>query len=161
MGVKGATEHAHFLKELHHARHIRSAIIECFERANEPNTPVALREALLRFVIVGGGPTGIEAAAEINDFITQDLRHLFPDIWFDAKIYVLEAGTKVLSQFDEDLREFCVRWFKRNRITIRTGCAVQEVTENSVILEDGSVIQCGFVLWSAGIQPRKVLLDPQ
>jgi len=59
-GIKGVKENAYFLKELSDARKLRGQIIECFERASNPNTPIYMRERLLHFVIVGAGPTGVE-----------------------------------------------------------------------------------------------------
>lgn len=101
----------------------------------------------------------MEAAAEIHDFIDQDLKTLFPDIYLDAKITILEASNQILSAFDKDLQKFTMKKLKAEKIQIRLGAIVKEVTENEVILNDGSVIPYGFVLWSAGIQPRKLIAN--
>jgi NADH:ubiquinone reductase (non-electrogenic) len=160
-GLPGVAEYAYPMKEIHHARAIRSEIIECFERASNPNTPVQLRRELLHFVIVGAGPTGVETAAEIHDLIEQDLCKYFPeDIQLDIQMTVLEASTHVLSAFDKSLQEYTQKVFRRQRIIIRTGAQVKEIKDrNTVLLADGSVIRCGLVIWSAGIGPRKALMQ--
>lgn len=157
MGVPGVQENALFLKELRDARWIRYKIIECFEHASTPNVSEQERERLLRFVIVGAGPTGVEASAEIYDFINQDLKKLFPREYLDVKITILEAAGNVLSMFDENLQDYARKRFQRLSIKVKTGTKVKEIQKNCVILDDGSRIECGFVLWSAGIQPRKLL----
>lgn len=156
-GIPGVQEHALFLKELRDARWIRERIIECFEHASSPNVSLQERERLLRFCIVGAGPTGIESAAEIHDFIHQDLKKLFPSLYMDVKITVIEQASSVLGAFDRNLQEYCQRHFARQNIKIKVNTQVQALEKNAVILGDGSRVECGFVLWSAGIQPRKLL----
>jgi NADH:ubiquinone reductase (non-electrogenic) len=168
MNIPGVTEHACFMKELRHARWIRHKIIDCFEHASIPNISMQKREKLLRFVIVGAGPTGVEAAgnskklftifkAEIHDFIKQDLKKIYPSLYLDAKITVVEGSPQVLGAFDDQLQEYAQQRFRRQYIKIKTGTRVKEVSEEGVLLDDGSKIECSFVLWSAGIQPRKLI----
>ena len=66
-------EHVEFLKNVTDARRIRSKVIECFERACLPSTTDEERRKLLSFVICGGGPTGVEFAAELFDMLNEDL----------------------------------------------------------------------------------------
>lgn len=69
----GVKEHAHFLKDVKDARRIRSRILETFELAAQPTLSDVERANLLHFVIVGGGPTGIEFAAELHDLLASDM----------------------------------------------------------------------------------------
>ena len=78
-GIPGVQEYAYFLKEISDARKIRNKIISNFELSLHPNVTKEERERLLHFVIVGGGPTGVEFGAEFHDFMTQDVGRLFPD----------------------------------------------------------------------------------
>eukprot|EP01080_Neovahlkampfia_damariscottae_P012131 gene12131-5622_t len=157
MGIKGVQEHACFMKELRDARWIRHKIIDCFEHASTPSISMETREKLLRFVVVGAGPTGIEASAEIYDFIRQDLKKLYPSLYLDAKITVVEASPTVLSAFDAQLQEYAQNRFRRQHIQIKLGTRVTGITDDYVEFDDGSKIKCSFVLWSAGIQPRKLI----
>ncbi len=149
--IPGVLEHALFLKELSDARAIRQRIIECFERASTPLVSEEERRRLLQFVVVGGGPTGIEFAAELHDFLEEDLRDAFPALFPEVRITLLEASKGILNMFDQKLGEYTLGRFKRNRIEVRTGSLVKEVTARGVTLADGTTFAAGLVVWSTGI----------
>lgn len=149
--VPGVAEHAMFLKELSHARAIRQRIIECFERASTPMQTETERRRLLHFVVVGGGPTGVEFAAELHDFLQDDLRRWFPALLKDVRITIVDAAKSLLNTFDAKLSEYTMKRFRREKIEVRTEASVKEVREHEVILMDGSVLPCGMVVWSTGI----------
>jgi NADH:ubiquinone reductase (non-electrogenic) len=150
-GVPGVRENALFLKELADARAIRQRIIECFERASTPLQTEAERRRLLHFIVVGGGPTGVEFAAELHDFVVHDLTRVFRDLMPDVRITLLEASKGILNSFDEELGRYALRHFRRHRIEVRTGTLVREVREREVLLADGSTLPCGLTVWSTGI----------
>lgn len=156
-GIPGVREHAHFLKELADARSIRSSIIECFERAARPGLPVEERRRLLHFVVVGGGPTGVEFAAELNDFIVQDLRRPYGPLMESVAITLLEAGPSILTTFDAALQAYTLKVFRRQRITVRTHSPVVELQASSIVLSDGSAFPYGMVVWTAGIVPVRFI----
>ncbi len=72
-GTPGVQEHAFFLKEIDDARRLRSALVDRFERANMPSVPPEEKRRILSFVVVGGGPTGVEFSGEFSDFLKKDL----------------------------------------------------------------------------------------
>lgn len=148
--IPGVEEHALFLKELSDARAIRQRVIECFERAS---TPLAEedRTRLLHFVVVGGGPTGVEFAAELHDFLNDDLYRAFPDLEPDVHITLLEASSGILNMFDKKLGEYALKRFSRTKIDVRTGSMVKEVHARGVRLLDGTDLPAGLVVWSTGI----------
>ena len=156
-GTPGVEEHAFFLKELADARAIRQRIIENFERASKPNRPVQEVRDLLRFVVVGGGPTGVEFAAEIHDFIEEDLSRWFPDLIEHTQVTLIEAKEDILTSFDVKLSKYAMRHFLRSRIEVRTNCLVKEVGEECVRLQNGEEVRCGLVVWSTGIAPGEFL----
>ena len=156
-GIPGVQEHAFFLKELADARAIRQRIIECFERACKPNRPIEDIRMLLHFVVVGGGPTGVEFAAEMHDFIREDLRHWFPDLTPHAQITLLEARDAILTSFDVKLGHYALSHFQRTGVAIRTNSHVVEVKENAVLLRTGEEIPCGLVVWSTGIAANEMV----
>lgn len=150
-GVPGVERHAFFLKELSDARGIRQKIIECFERASKPARPLDQVKALLHFIIVGGGPTGVEFAAEMHDFVKQDLGKWFPDLKEHVRITILEARGEILSNFDARLGSYAIEHFGRTHVEVRTHSLVQEVLEDEVVLQTHERIPCGLVVWSTGI----------
>ena len=151
--IAGVLEHALFLKELADARAIRSRISDCFEQASEPGLTNPQMESLLHFVVVGGGPTGVEFAAEMHDFVTEDLARWFPDLMPLVRITLLEATGEILNAFDDELSRYALRQLKRERINVRTHAFVKEVRRDRVVLADGEEIPCGLVVWSTGIGP--------
>lgn len=149
--IPGVTEYALFLKELADARAIRQRVIECFERASTPLVGEEERSRLLHFVVVGGGPTGVEFAAELHDFMDDDLSRAFPELMSEVRITLLEASSGILNMFDRKLGEYALKRFARAKIDVRTGSMVKQVHERGVTLADGSDLPAGLVVWSTGI----------
>ena len=79
------------------ALRIRQTVVDLFERASLPSLPVEEKKKLLSFVVVGGGPTGVEFAAELHDFVHEDLSKLYPSLHEYVKITLLEAGDHILN----------------------------------------------------------------
>lgn len=86
-----------FMQEVEDAQRIRRTVIDCFERASLPNITDEERQRILQFVVVGGGPTGVEFAAELHDFVIEDLVKLYPMVEDFVKITLLEAGDHILN----------------------------------------------------------------
>lgn len=151
--IPGVKEHAHFLKEIPDARAIRHGIVQCFERAIKPGRTPSDYERLLHFVIVGGGPTGVEFAAELSDFLEEDLQRIYPDLIPYVRITLVEAGSEILTAFDRRLREYTRARFARNRIQVRTKSLVKEVRRGEILLDNGETISFGLLVWSTGNGP--------
>lgn len=168
-GTKGVKEHAYFLKDISGARKIRKRILECFEFASLP-IPREMKRQLLRFAIVGGGPTGMEFAAELHDLICEDLVRIYPELTSLVEISVYDVAPKVLSMFDQSLEEYATETFRREGIKIKTSHHVQalkfglpnlradksgDIVHNSygchtlTIKEEGEV-GVGLCVWSTG-----------
>ncbi len=154
--IPGVREHCLFLKDLADARAIRQAIIERFEKASIPGTSKEEITRLLHFVVVGGGPTGVELAAELHDFLVHDLKQWFGPLTGEAQITILEGLDKLLSTFDQRLGEYTARAFRRSRIEVRTGAFVREIRSNEAVLRDGTIIPFGLAIWSTGIGPTEL-----
>ncbi len=153
----------HFLKHLHHARNLRNRVLECFERASMQED--SQKKRLLSFVIVGGGPTSCEFAGELHDFIQNDISKWYPDLVKHISITIVERNARLLGSFDGTLSNYVRRKFKANKIHVRTGQAVVEVFDKpldggkvtSARLSDGSELDFGMMVWSAGLQNVKFI----
>ncbi len=152
-GIPGVKEHAFFLKEISDARAIRERVVDCLERADIPGIAPAERDRLLHFVVVGGGPTGIEFAAELHDLFGKDLYRNYPELQPYIRITLIEAAKSILNSFDEDLRDYTAEHFRRQNIDIRLGTPVKEVGDGSITLSSGEIIPTGLVVWSTGNGP--------
>lgn len=115
------------MKDVGDARRIRKRVLECFEIASLPTTSEKLREQLLRFAVVGGGPTGMEFAAELSDLVREDLAKLYPALVSKVKIAVLDVAPTVLSMFDEQLGKYAMETFRREGVEVKTSHHVKEL----------------------------------
>jgi len=105
-GVKGL-EHCHFLKDIGDARLIRNQIISNLERASLPTTADDERRRLLSFVVSGGGPTGVEFAAELYDMLNEDLCRFYPRILRnEISVHVIQSRSHILNTYDEALSKY-------------------------------------------------------
>jgi NADH:ubiquinone reductase (non-electrogenic) len=160
----GVVEHAHFLKEVEDAQRIRQTVIDNFERASLPGLSEEERKRILHFVVVGGGPTGVEFAAELHDFVHEDLGKLYPQIKDDVKITIMEAGDHILNMFDKRITAFAEEKFQRDGIHVRTGSMVVKVSDKEIYTKEratGNVVDIpyGMVVWSTGIGTRPEVVD--
>lgn len=126
-GTPGVRENALFLKDIVDAVRIRKRALECFETASLPTTSDALRDQLLNFAIVGGGPTGVEFAAELFDLCHEDLKKLYPTLIPHVKITIYDVAPKILPMFDSKLADYALNLFKRDGIKVKTQHNIQEL----------------------------------
>jgi NADH:ubiquinone reductase (non-electrogenic) len=152
-GIPGVADHALFLKEMRDARLIRRRVLDCLEMASAPGLSREERMRLLTFVVVGGGPTGVEFAAELHDFLMADLSDVYPGIASRARIILLEALPKILGAFDQSLSDYTAKRFRRVRIDVRTEARVVNVAEDRLALHDSTEIPFGLLVWATGNAP--------
>ncbi|XAR66388.1 NADH:ubiquinone reductase (non-electrogenic) [Bertholletia excelsa] len=159
----GVVENCHFLKEVEDAQKIRRSVIDCFERASLPTLSDEERKKILQFVIVGGGPTGVEFAAELHDFVNEDIVRLYPKVKELVKITLLEAGDHILNMFDKRITAFAEEKFGREGIEVKTGSMVVKVSDKEISTKERSgeisSMPYGMVVWSTGIGTRPVIMD--
>lgn len=158
-GIAGVAEHAIFLKTIDDARRIRRRVIECFERASQPNVDEVQRRQLLRFISVGGGPTGVEFAAELHDFLMGELQRAFPDLMPFARLTVIDGADHILSAFDLSLSRYTAEHFRREKIEIISNTHVAQVEKDRITLSDGTTLPYGLLVWSTGLGPTAALTN--
>lgn len=151
-GIRGASEYAYTLRRLEDALAQRNHILTCFERA-ESESDAEERRRLLRFVIVGGGPTGVEYAGALVELFKGPMVKDHPRISAgDAQVVLVEALEHLLSGMSGRLGDYALRRLRKMGVDVRLGAKVAEVTARSVHLEDGSEIPAETVVWTAGVQ---------
>jgi NADH:ubiquinone reductase (non-electrogenic) len=149
-GISGINENALFLKELSDARKIRTKVIDCFENASLPEISQEEKKDFLRFVVCGGGPTGVEFAAELHDFIEEDVKRKYHDLAAYVEIILIEARGSILATFDKKLSEYASKVFKRQNIILKTNSLVTEVNDKSIMLNNGTSFNYGLLVWATG-----------
>ncbi len=143
------------LKSIDDATHIRRRILTAFERAEMTDND-AERERLLRFVIVGGGPTGVELAGTIAELahhtLAADFRRIDPR---SATVTLVEAGPRLLPYLHESLSDYARRSLEKLGIEIRLGTPVSHCDRDGVTI-DSDRIDAATVIWAAGVAASPV-----
>ena len=159
-GIKGL-EHCFRLKTIKDARDLRKHLVDNLEIAALPTQTDADRQKLLSVVVCGGGPTGVEIAAEVFDMIQEDVERFFPPAVFNAAtVHLLQGDAHVLNTYSEAISEFAEQRFKRHGIGLRTNALVKEVRPDGVVYTEKNPVTgameehfapSGCTVWSAGI----------
>jgi NADH:quinone reductase (non-electrogenic) len=138
------------LKKIEDATDIRRRILIAFEKAETETNP-AERERLLTFVVIGGGPTGVEIVGAIAELaktaLARDFRNIDPRL---ARIILVEAGPRILPTFRESLSAAAERGLVRLGAEVRTGTPVTAVADDHVMV-GAERIETRTVLWAAGV----------
>lgn len=154
-GNDGWQPYAPGLKTVEDATEIRRRIFKAYERAEREPDPVA-RRAWLRFVVVGGGPTGVELAGAIAEIARDTLRGDFRSIRTEmSEIMVVEGGGRILTAFHPSLSSEAERSLVRLGVRARTGLRVVDIDENGLEVETPNGrqrIEARTVLWAAGVR---------
>jgi NADH dehydrogenase len=139
------------LKTLEDATSIRRRVLLSLERAERETDPVR-RAALLTFVIVGGGPTGVELAGAIVELVYQNLVGEFRRIdTRRARVLLIEAGPRLLPAFAPDLSAYALRALDRLGVEVQLGSPVTECNSSGVRIGDHTV-EADVILWAAGVR---------
>ncbi|KKA28313.1 hypothetical protein TD95_003000 [Thielaviopsis punctulata] len=158
-GVNGL-EHSLFLKDVNDARKIRNRVLSNLELACLPTTTDEERKRLLSFVICGGGPTGVEFAAELFDLLNEDLARNFPKILRnEVSVHLIQSRGHILNTYDEKVSEYAEERFARDQVNVMTNSRVKQIFKDKVVftqkMADGTVVEkelpTGFCLWSTGV----------
>lgn len=149
-GIPGVKEYTFPLRTLSDARLIRQRLVEVFERAASPFCTEEEKQRLLHFVIVGGGPTSVEFAAELHDFLAQDVTRLFPTLRKYCRVTLIEAGPRVLGSFSANLSEYTMKLFETRAVELLMARTVTRVHPHHMQLSDGTQVHFGLCVWSTG-----------
>lgn len=150
-------EHAFFMRELSDAVALRNHIIDCFETAARESEP-RLIEKMLRFVIVGAGPTGVEVASEIRDLVDQVLLRRYPEIDPSAvEVIVIDPGARILNGWDERVAKAAAAQLGELGVRIEQGARVAKLGADWVMLADGTRLESRTCVWCAGVSASGLL----
>lgn len=155
-GTPGVEENCYFFKTIDDAKRLRMRISELFERAALPYVPDEEKRKLLSMVIVGGGPTGVEVAAEIRDMVRDDMEKLYPELAGICRISLIELQDHILSAYDRRISEYAAKEFFRSDINLLLQTKVAGVERDFVRLvdKDGNAqeLPFGACVWCTGIK---------
>lgn len=166
-GIPGVREHGCFLKEVGDAQRIRKRIMDCCETATFKDQSPEERKRLLHMVVVGGGPTGVEFAGELQDFFENDLKKWIPEIQDNFHVTLVEALPNVLPSFSKSLIDYTEKTFEEETISIRTKTMVKKVEPEYIEAEYTNAegkkvtekIPYGLLVWATGNALRPIVKD--
>src|SRR5438128_7933347 len=142
------------LKTLEDATTLRRRILVAFERAERESDPER-RAALLTFVIIGAGPTGVELAGTIAELARETLPPDFRNIdTHDARVLLIEAGPRVLAGFADDLSAYAQRSLEELGVGVMLGKPVTECTADGVVF-GGHKLDAKTIIWAAGVRASR------
>lgn len=153
-GLEGVARAAYPLGNIDDAISLRNHILECFERAAiEPSAE--RRKELLTFVVVGGGPTGVELAGALAELQRHALRRDFPDLSFEeVRVFLIEMLDTVLSTFSKPLQGYAGKKLEQMGVELLLNTVVEDATCRAVHLRDGRTIPAQTIMWTAGVRAR-------
>ncbi|TFY57741.1 hypothetical protein EVJ58_g6846 [Rhodofomes roseus] len=131
--VPGVKENAYFLKDVTDARAIRARIIEC------------------------GGPTGVEFAAELHDFLHTEVKRHFPALHRFARISLFDVAPTILGSFDQGLQTYATQKFQREGIRLLTQHHVERVEPGKMHVKEQGDVHFGLLVWSTGLAPNPLV----
>jgi NADH dehydrogenase len=143
------------LKSISDARSVRSRLLRAFEEA-ESTDQAAERNRLMTFVVVGGGPSGVELAGSIAELARYSLAKDFHKI--DPKsaiVRLVEKDSRILSPFPKELSDYAARKLKALGVTVQVNCAVKRISETCVETDE-ETIPVAFAIWTAGVKASPV-----
>jgi NADH dehydrogenase len=146
----GAEAHAFPLYSLDDATRLRSQVLGVFEAADR--NPALVADGALNFVVVGGGPTGVELAGALADMIHDTLPSEFQDLAVTAaQVHIVDLGPTLLGPFSDSAHDYVAKVLGRKGVRLHLGVAVTEVGPGHVDLADGTTIRTHCVVWGGGI----------
>jgi NADH:ubiquinone reductase (H+-translocating) len=149
-GTAGAKENAFPLYSIQEAQQLRSRILTVFEESDRE--PKRAEQGALNFVIVGGGPTGVEMAGSLADLIRLTMTREYTDLAVKyAQVYLIDHGHALLGAFSEEAHDYASRVLLKKGVKLRLGIGVKEVAPDHVLLSDGTSIQTRTVIWGGGL----------
>lgn len=159
-GIKGVRDNCCFIKEIEDVKRIKKTIFDNFEFASLPSIDSSAIDRLLTFLVVGGGPTGVEFVAELCDFIKDELTTIYPHLQSHVKITLINSGPSVLNAFDTALQAKAVESLRSRGITIQFNTKVTGVEDGQLFVKfnngSESSMQFGLCVWAAGNAPRPI-----
>jgi NADH dehydrogenase len=149
-GTAGAKENTFPLYSIQDAQKLRSRILTVFEDSDRE--PKLAEQGALNFVIVGGGPTGVEMGGSLADMIKLTMAREYTDLAVKhAQVYLIDHGHALLSAFSEGAHDYASRVLQKKGVKLRLGIGVKEVAPDHVLLSDGTSIQTRTVIWGGGL----------
>ena len=152
--IPGVRQHALPLYSLIDAERLRSRLLEALEEADRQ---AEKRQEPLRFVVIGGGATGVEIAGALGDLLQRTPSYVFKHVDLkQASVTLIDMANTVLGPFSKHSQEYVTEVLGQRGVELRLGVSVREVTEDGVLLSDGMRIPTRLVIWAGGLKASRL-----
>ena len=149
-GTPGVEENAIFIKNVSDAMKVRKRLFDLLEMASLPHVSEERARALLHVAIVGGGPTGIELTAELDDLCKNELKDLYPEVVKYVSISIYDVAPHILSAYDAKLHEYATKQLQKRDIDVAPNTRIEGVDEEAIYIKDKGRIPTGMLIWATG-----------
>jgi NADH:quinone reductase (non-electrogenic) len=157
-GMADVANNAFTIKSVGDAIVLRNHIISMLEQADIEHKDLRLKRTLMTFVVVGGGFSGVEIAGELNDFVRESIEYFYHNLnRMDARIILVNSGNRILPEVTEDLSEFALKHLMKNGVEVMLNTRLVGAAEDSVKLNNETLIPCNTLIWAGGAIPDKLI----
>ncbi len=158
-GLTEVADNALTIKSVGDAIVLRNHVISMLEQADIEHEDLELRRSLMTFVIVGGGFSGVEVAGELNDFVRESIENFYHNLdRMDARIILVNSGDRILPEVTEDLAQSALQQIRKSGLEVMLNTRLIGATQDSVKLNNGSLISCNTLIWAGGALPDAKLI---
>ena len=151
-GMENVEKYSYGMKTLQEAVHIRNHVLHMFERANKCEDSEEERRRMLSFVVVGGGPTGVEEAGALTELIAVQKKEYHNLDFDEVSVKLIEATPDVLLMMAPNLRQHTVKVLECKGVEVLLNTQVMDYDGESLKLKDGTEIPTKTVIWAAGVK---------
>jgi NADH:ubiquinone reductase (non-electrogenic) len=149
-GTPGVEENAIFIKNVSDAMKVRKKLFDLLEMASLPHVSEERARALLHIAIVGGGPTGIELTAELDDLCKNELKDLYPEVVQYVSISIYDVAPHILSAYDAKLHEYATSQLLKRNIDVAPNTRIEKVDHDALYIKDKGRVPTGMLIWATG-----------
>ena len=155
-GIESVKENGLQLKDIESAVETRNHLLKMLEKASREGD-AEKRRSMLTFVVVGGGPTGVETSGALAELISHVLKKEYPTLdAAETRILLLEAGDALISSYPDELREATLRLVKEKHVEVMFNAKLTDYNGQRVMLADGTEIKTNTLIWTAGVKASEI-----
>ncbi|MBK9924470.1 MAG: NAD(P)/FAD-dependent oxidoreductase [Anaerolineales bacterium] len=151
-GLESVQQNGFQLKDIESAVNTRNHLLKMFEGASR-EADADKRKAMLTFVVVGGGPTGVETSGALAELITHVMKREYPTLDIrETRVLLLEAGNALIASYPDELRKATLRLLQKKNVEVLFKAQLTDYNGQRVALADGTEIKANTLIWTAGVK---------
>ena len=155
-GIESVKENGLQLKDIESAVETRNHLLKMLEKASREGD-AEKRRSMLTFVVVGGGPTGVETSGALAELISHVVKKEYPTLdAAETRILLLEAGDALISSYPDELRKATLRLVKEKHVEVMFNAKLTDYNGQRVMLADGTEIKTNTLIWTAGVKASEI-----